>query len=87
MVIKQLNEILGITFWRQDYIQRVPRYEVFKVIGHCKDRGLFYFRSVKDNTTISKSFYQLNANGFHPFCLDWARIQKRVEEMSNGPLV
>lgn len=79
-VIKKIDSIAGVRHWMQIYAYIVPRYEVFRVIGHNPSTGLYYFQSVKHDSTVSKYMYQLNTNGFKPYCLDWSRITKHVEE-------
>jgi hypothetical protein len=73
-VYKRCDEVLGVRYWRVDYAYMIPRFEVFRVIAHDPRTGLYWFRSVKNgHTTIHRSFYQLNVNGFHPFCISGAK--------------
>ncbi len=65
-----------------------PRYEVFVYLGHEPSRGLHYFQSRSSpKAIISKSFYQLNTNGFYPFVLDWKLINAFAEKLTNVPVV
>jgi hypothetical protein len=75
---------MGIRYWRQDYAHRVPRFEVFVYLGLDAATGVHWFRSRKERTLIGRTHYQLNTNGFHPFMLDWKRINTFVETLPNG---
>ncbi len=85
MVIKKANFLCGIRHWVQWYTLRTPKFEVFRFIGADQNQGIFYFQSVKEKTIIGRSFYQLNANGFVPFCLDFKRSQEYLQSKGDGP--
>lgn len=74
MVYKRCDEVLGVRYWRVDYPKLVPRFDVFRVFAHDVRTGQYWFRSLRDGkTTIARSHYQLNVNGFHPFALNGGR--------------
>jgi hypothetical protein len=82
--ITKQRDIVGIRHWFQYMPMCIPRYEVFRFEGRC-EKGLYWFRSVKNTSClIHKNFAQLNDGGFHPFCLDWQRIDNHLEKI-NGP--
>lgn len=67
-VIKKLDTINGVRFWRQNYPHRVPTFEVFRVVGHDLDKGIYYFQSITSSRAImGRGYHQLGANGFEPF--------------------
>lgn len=69
-VYKKCNEVLGVRYWRVDYPQLIPRFDVFRVCAHDPNNGHYWFLSIRDGKTmIARSFYQLNVNGFHPFAI------------------
>jgi hypothetical protein len=78
------NPPLGIAYWAQTYLQRTPRYEVFRYYGRDYDSGLYWFESVTEKNLISRSFYQLNANGFNPFLLNMERIDAFLTKHKEG---
>jgi hypothetical protein len=39
MVYKRCDEVLGVRYWRVDYLHVVPRFEVFRVVAHDKHTG------------------------------------------------
>ena len=70
----------GVRYWRQLYPQSIPRFHVYRYVGRDADRGLYYFKGVRDNTLLWKSHYQLYQNGFGPFVLDTARLARLAQE-------
>lgn len=73
------ERLYGIRFWVQWYASP-PKMEVFAYAGRDRSHGLYWFRSRRSGALISKAFYQLNANGFKPFCIDIKRVDEWVEE-------
>ncbi len=73
------ERLAGIRFWAQWYSLAIPKYEVFVYTGTSPDVGTYWFRSKKNGTTIGKSFYQLNINGFLPFCYTTKELQKHLQ--------
>jgi hypothetical protein len=67
---------LGIWYWRQDFGNPPTHCEVFRYEGTDSINGVFYFRSVKEKSLMGRSFYQLNMNGFQPFLLNFATIER-----------
>jgi hypothetical protein len=83
-VIKKADFLLGVRHWAQWYGMRKPRFEVFRYVGFQSNTGLYYFQSVSNGTIMARGFYQLNANGFVPFCLNYARSVQALEEQKNA---
>ena len=81
--LKRRTEIMGATFWRQDYEHRIPRFEVFKCVAHDLTTGTFWFQSVENKTRIGRTFHQLNHNGFHPFCINGGPIEWNLADYNN----
>jgi hypothetical protein len=63
-----ITDVFGITFWRLDRPGYVPAFEVYKVMAYDPNSGMYWFRSMRDRTLHSRNHYQLDRNGFHPFC-------------------
>lgn len=78
-VIKRVYSVAGIRHWAQYYTMLRPSVEVFVVVGHDTTSGLYWFRSLKQGSMVSRNFYQLNKNGFVPFCLDHRKIESFLE--------
>lgn len=83
-MIKFSSQLFGTTYWAQWWsIPRKPAYEIFKYYGHDNTIGLYYFRHVKRNIVITKSFHQLQADpNFRPFLLETKNLNKIYS--SNG---
>lgn len=83
-VIKKEDYLFGIRHWMQVYQNRIPYYDVFRYVGVNHHTGIYYFQSVRTKALIGKGFYQLNKNGFVPFCLDWKRVESYLDSQG-GP--
>lgn len=67
--------LLGIRYWVQWYIKRIPKFEVFEYIGKDPDRGMYFFKSRSEGTIVGRQFSELNRFGFRPFLLDINKIE------------
>ena len=67
--------LLGIRYWVQWYIKRVPKFEIFEYIGKDQDKELYFFKSRSEGTVLGRRFSELNKFGFRPFLLDISKIE------------
>ena len=72
----------GVKFWAQWWVDgRVPAYEVFQYVGRRRDVGLYFFVGLRSKQVISQGIYQLNANGFKPFCISTDKLKEYEKEL------
>lgn len=64
--------LCGVKTWAQWFsFGKAPRYEIYTYIGVDAFNGTYFFQARSNPALIiSKTIYQLNTNGFKPFCID-----------------
>ncbi len=72
--IKPGDSLLGIRYWVQCYMKRIPRFEVFEYIGCDKEQKMYFFKSKSEGSIIGRHFSDLNRFGFKPFLIDWDKV-------------
>jgi len=72
--IEPETELLGIRYWVQCYLKRIPRFEVFEYIGRDKEYEMYFFKSKSEGSIMGRHFRDLNKFGFKPFLIEWNKV-------------
>lgn len=69
MSIEYGDRLFGIRYWALWKSEGLPRYTVFRYIGHYRSKGHYIFQSVHSGLFFYRSHYQLQTAFFKPFVL------------------
>ncbi len=83
--IIEKDHLSGVSFWAKWDMHSVPRFKLYKYIGHCEKNLLHYFRAHKGPEIVSMRMEQLAVSGFKAFVLDYKRIKEELQNLNDNP--